>query len=73
MAINTQTMNGELVKEAGAPEGYEFKADPKGRIALKKIRKSLGKAIKETGEVVEAIADVAKEIVKAVKPKRGKK
>lgn len=71
MAINTQAKE---VKESGAPEGYEFKADSDGRIALKKIRKSLDKAIKETGEAVGAIQDVVKEIVKAVKPrKRGKK
>lgn len=73
MAINTKTLAGKVVKEASAPEGYKFVADSDGRIALKKIRKSIGKAIKETGEAVDAIQDVAKTIVQVVTKKRGKK
>lgn len=48
MALTTQSMAGEVKKEvAGAPEGYEFVHDEKGRMAIRKIRKKVEAAKNE--------------------------
>ncbi|MHA1481856.1 MAG: hypothetical protein ACTSQA_00275 [Candidatus Heimdallarchaeaceae archaeon] len=78
MVITTQSMSNKVTEDS-TPEGYEFVKDSEGRIAIKKIRDSVKKAVKETTEAVESIKDVAETIVSEVvkplksKKKRGKK
>lgn len=55
MAINTQMMNGVEVKEAGAPEGYKFTKDEKGRISLKKIRSKVEKKVEEVKKTLKKV------------------
>ena len=55
MAINTQTMNGVEAKEAGAPEGYRFAKDDKGRISLKKIRSKVQAKVEEVKKIVKKV------------------